>query len=53
MKSVDQGWLEIFGGQGAYKRVLVLIKNNQDFQVKFFNFFIFSILFFMVILISF
>nr|AXA45345.1 NADH dehydrogenase subunit 5 [Benthomangelia sp. MNHN IM 2013-9652] len=47
MKSVDMGWLEILGGQGAFQTVSNLSMLNQKLQVKFFNFFI------MIILMSF
>nr|ULD67129.1 NADH dehydrogenase subunit 5 [Trochus sp. n. CL-2022] len=40
MKSVDQGWLEILGGQGAFITTSNLAGKNQLVQMKFFNFFI-------------
>nr|QNH82291.1 NADH dehydrogenase subunit 5 [Notocochlis sp. HL-2020] len=55
MKSIDQGWLEIIGGQGALKLMSSLSKQNQNLQMKSFNFFvsfmIFAI-FFMVYFIT-
>nr|YP_010983450.1 NADH dehydrogenase subunit 5 [Canarium labiatum]WOK41617.1 NADH dehydrogenase subunit 5 [Canarium labiatum] len=40
MKSIDQGWLEILGGQGAASVVSDLTMSNQNLQIKSFNFFI-------------
>nr|YP_009743690.1 NADH dehydrogenase subunit 5 [Notocochlis gualtieriana]QIE12007.1 NADH dehydrogenase subunit 5 [Notocochlis gualtieriana] len=40
MKSIDQGWLEIVGGQGALKLMSSLSSQNQNLQMKSFNFFI-------------
>nr|QWL25106.1 NADH dehydrogenase subunit 5 [Aliger gigas] len=40
MKSVDQGWLEILGGQGAALTMSNLSTINQSLQIKSFNFFI-------------
>nr|YP_010241749.1 NADH dehydrogenase subunit 5 [Strombus pugilis]QTI82437.1 NADH dehydrogenase subunit 5 [Strombus pugilis] len=40
MKSVDQGWLEILGGQGASMTMSNLSAINQSMQIKSFNFFI-------------
>uniref|UniRef100_A0AB39CCC9 NADH-ubiquinone oxidoreductase chain 5 n=1 Tax=Optediceros sp. TaxID=3114356 RepID=A0AB39CCC9_9CAEN len=40
MKSVDQGWLEILGGQGTFKVLSMYSMNNQNIQIKTFNFFI-------------
>nr|WOX01943.1 NADH dehydrogenase subunit 5 [Oncomelania hupensis]WOX01956.1 NADH dehydrogenase subunit 5 [Oncomelania hupensis] len=45
MKSVDQGWLEVLGGQGSFKAVLFLSNSNQKFQIKSFNFFILTMIF--------
>nr|YP_009059455.1 NADH dehydrogenase subunit 5 [Aliger gigas]AIN37251.1 NADH dehydrogenase subunit 5 [Aliger gigas] len=39
MKSVDQGWLEILGGQGAALTMSNLSTINQSLQIKSFNFF--------------
>ena len=40
IKSVDQGWLEILGGQGAALTMSNLRTMNQRLQIKSFNFFI-------------
>nr|AXA45384.1 NADH dehydrogenase subunit 5 [Inquisitor sp. MNHN IM 2013-18505] len=40
MKSIDMGWLEILGGQGASMLTSKISKMNQNLQVKSFNFFI-------------
>nr|QNN85793.1 NADH dehydrogenase subunit 5 [Euspira gilva] len=40
MKSVDQGWLEILGGQGALILFSQLSVENQKLQMKSFNLFI-------------
>nr|YP_009925555.1 NADH dehydrogenase subunit 5 [Tanea lineata]QNH82268.1 NADH dehydrogenase subunit 5 [Tanea lineata] len=40
MKSIDQGWLEIIGGQGALMTLSSMSKQNQELQMKSFNFFI-------------
>nr|QIE11981.1 NADH dehydrogenase subunit 5 [Neverita sp. HL-2020] len=40
MKSIDQGWLEILGGQGTLMTLSNLSKQNQALQMKSFNFFI-------------
>nr|YP_009169443.1 NADH dehydrogenase subunit 5 [Naticarius hebraeus]AKL90640.1 NADH dehydrogenase subunit 5 [Naticarius hebraeus] len=40
MKSIDQGWLEIMGGQGTLMLVSSLSKENQGIQMKSFNFLI-------------
>lgn len=45
IKSVDQGWLEVLGGQGSFKTIITLSNNNQKFQIKSFNFFILTIIF--------
>nr|AEP39118.1 NADH dehydrogenase subunit 5 [Oncomelania hupensis hupensis] len=45
MKSVDQGWLEVLGGQGSFKMTVTLSNNNQKFQIKSFNFFILTMIF--------
>nr|YP_003434165.1 NADH dehydrogenase subunit 5 [Tricula hortensis]ABZ05807.1 NADH dehydrogenase subunit 5 [Tricula hortensis] len=44
MKSVDQGWLEIMGGQGSFKMMSIMFNNNQKFQTKSFNFFILTMI---------
>nr|YP_010241801.1 NADH dehydrogenase subunit 5 [Xenophora japonica]QTI82489.1 NADH dehydrogenase subunit 5 [Xenophora japonica] len=49
MKSVDQGWLEILGGQGTFQVASNLSQMNQKMQMKSFNFFI-SVMLSMVIL---
>lgn len=51
IKSVDQGWLEILGGQGALITVKKGVEINQSIQIKSFNFFIFTILFVAMILL--
>lgn len=51
IKSVDQGWLEILGGQGALITVKKGVEINQSIQIKSFNFFIFTILFIAMILL--
>nr|QBL75786.1 NADH dehydrogenase subunit 5 [Harpago chiragra] len=40
MKSIDQGWLEILGGQGALMTTSEMSAMNQNLQIKSFNFFI-------------
>nr|YP_010891537.1 NADH dehydrogenase subunit 5 [Desbruyeresia armata]WJK73073.1 NADH dehydrogenase subunit 5 [Desbruyeresia armata] len=53
MKSVDQGWLEILGGQGANRMTQEFSKLNTKIQIKSFNFFIaLSLLFLFLILMS-
>nr|YP_010891524.1 NADH dehydrogenase subunit 5 [Alviniconcha adamantis]WJK73047.1 NADH dehydrogenase subunit 5 [Alviniconcha adamantis] len=51
MKSVDQGWLEILGGQGTFYLVSALSKQNSKVQIKSFNFFIFLSLFFLAFIL--
>nr|AVN97714.1 NADH dehydrogenase subunit 5 [Potamopyrgus antipodarum] len=51
MKSVDQGWLEILGGQGAFASVSKGFVMNQKFQIKSFNFFILNMLFFVMMIL--
>nr|YP_010547136.1 NADH dehydrogenase subunit 5 [Maoricolpus roseus]UYK51650.1 NADH dehydrogenase subunit 5 [Maoricolpus roseus] len=38
MKSVDQGWLEIAGGQGTFKVISEASKKSQDLQTSLFTF---------------
>jgi hypothetical protein len=45
IKSIDQGWLEIMGGQGAFILATKGSSINQKLQIKSFNFFIFMTLF--------
>uniref|UniRef100_UPI0030FE0A6E NADH dehydrogenase subunit 5 n=1 Tax=Assiminea estuarina TaxID=2904674 RepID=UPI0030FE0A6E len=45
MKSIDQGWLEILGGQGSFKFLSVFFLKNQSVQIKTFNFFVMLMLF--------
>jgi hypothetical protein len=45
IKSIDQGWLEVLGGQGVFITANQGIKINQTIQIKSFNFFIFTMLF--------
>nr|YP_009739589.1 NADH dehydrogenase subunit 5 [Boreotrophon candelabrum]QIC50568.1 NADH dehydrogenase subunit 5 [Boreotrophon candelabrum] len=45
MKSIDMGWLEILGGQGAATMSQNISTMNQKVQIKSFNFFIILILF--------
>nr|YP_010852752.1 NADH dehydrogenase subunit 5 [Alviniconcha marisindica]WGL39492.1 NADH dehydrogenase subunit 5 [Alviniconcha marisindica]WJK73060.1 NADH dehydrogenase subunit 5 [Alviniconcha marisindica] len=52
MKSVDQGWLEILGGQGTFYLVSMVSKQNSKIQIKSFNFFIFLSLFSLVFILS-
>nr|YP_010890246.1 NADH dehydrogenase subunit 5 [Conus imperialis]WJJ70343.1 NADH dehydrogenase subunit 5 [Conus imperialis] len=40
MKSIDMGWLEVMGGQGAFAMASNLSLANQKIQMKSFNFFI-------------
>nr|QTF74763.1 NADH dehydrogenase subunit 5 [Bursa rhodostoma] len=40
MKSIDLGWMEILGGQGANMVTSKLSQQNQKVQIKSFNFFI-------------
>ena len=51
IKSVDQGWLEILGGQGTLHLVFTISKQNSKIQIKSFNFFIFLSLFFLVFIL--
>nr|YP_009420773.1 NADH dehydrogenase subunit 5 [Conomurex luhuanus]ASO76837.1 NADH dehydrogenase subunit 5 [Conomurex luhuanus] len=51
MKSVDQGWLEILGGQGATMTMSELATSNQNLQIKSFNFFILLMLSSVVLLL--
>nr|QMP96521.1 NADH dehydrogenase subunit 5 [Bithynia leachii] len=51
-KSVDQGWLEILGGQGTLQVTSAMTKNNQNMQMKQFNLFIFMILLTILLIIS-
>lgn len=54
-KSLDQGWLEIIGGQGSFKSFINLTKMNQLFQYKFLTTLLtlslLSILFFMLLIL--
>nr|YP_009307985.1 NADH dehydrogenase subunit 5 [Menathais tuberosa]AOS50494.1 NADH dehydrogenase subunit 5 [Menathais tuberosa] len=52
MKSVDMGWLEVMGGQGAVLVASSLSSSNQALQIKTFNFFIILMLFSLMILIQ-
>nr|YP_010318381.1 NADH dehydrogenase subunit 5 [Amalda mucronata]ULC82874.1 NADH dehydrogenase subunit 5 [Amalda mucronata] len=45
MKSIDLGWLEILGGQGSYLTSSSMSQANQKIQIKYFNFFLFMMLF--------
>nr|YP_010890233.1 NADH dehydrogenase subunit 5 [Conus litteratus]WJJ70330.1 NADH dehydrogenase subunit 5 [Conus litteratus] len=40
MKSVDMGWLEVMGGQGAFAMASSFSLTNQKVQMKSFNFFV-------------
>nr|UEP17946.1 NADH dehydrogenase subunit 5 [Sydaphera spengleriana] len=40
MKSIDQGWVEVLGAQGAYQVSELIMQENQKIQVKSFNFLI-------------
>nr|YP_009742282.1 NADH dehydrogenase subunit 5 [Polinices sagamiensis]QID90364.1 NADH dehydrogenase subunit 5 [Polinices sagamiensis] len=51
MKSIDQGWLEILGGQGTFMSTSSISKMNQELQMKQFNFFIKFMLSTLVILL--
>nr|QGP73087.1 NADH dehydrogenase subunit 5 [Turricula nelliae spuria] len=44
MKSLDMGWLELMGGQGANFLTSKVSTMNQSLQIKSFNFFIFFML---------
>lgn len=44
IKSIDQGWLEVAGGQGALTTVRSLTSRLQALQARIFRFFIFLIL---------
>nr|YP_009968689.1 NADH dehydrogenase subunit 5 [Rivularia auriculata]YP_010486358.1 NADH dehydrogenase subunit 5 [Rivularia globosa]QNC70808.1 NADH dehydrogenase subunit 5 [Rivularia auriculata]UVW93514.1 NADH dehydrogenase subunit 5 [Rivularia globosa]UVW93553.1 NADH dehydrogenase subunit 5 [Rivularia auriculata] len=48
MKSIDQGWVEVLGGQGMFKVVKTVSENNQNIQLKVFNF----LVIFMISIIS-
>nr|YP_009427764.1 NADH dehydrogenase subunit 5 [Baicalia turriformis]ASU96515.1 NADH dehydrogenase subunit 5 [Baicalia turriformis] len=43
MKSIDQGWLEILGGQGSFKPTSKQITKNNQFQIKTTNLITFNI----------
>ena len=45
MKSIDQGWLEILGGQGAFRASRAISSLNAHAQLKTFNFFILLMLY--------
>ena len=45
MKSVDQGWLEVLGGQGAWRATRAASGLNVGVQLKAFNFFVLTILY--------
>nr|YP_010988170.1 NADH dehydrogenase subunit 5 [Eunaticina papilla]WOP07012.1 NADH dehydrogenase subunit 5 [Eunaticina papilla] len=51
MKSIDQGWLEILGGQGSLMTLSSLSKQNQQIQMKTFNFFISFMIFSILLLV--
>nr|YP_009743664.1 NADH dehydrogenase subunit 5 [Euspira pila]QIE11968.1 NADH dehydrogenase subunit 5 [Euspira pila] len=51
MKSIDQGWLEILGGQGALITLSYLSSENQKLQMKSFNFFISFMIFAIALLL--
>nr|YP_010400343.1 NADH dehydrogenase subunit 5 [Mancinella alouina]UQS76042.1 NADH dehydrogenase subunit 5 [Mancinella alouina] len=53
MKSVDMGWLEVMGGQGAAFISSSLSSSNQALQIKTFNFFIVLMLFALLVLLQF
>nr|YP_010998248.1 NADH dehydrogenase subunit 5 [Hua aristarchorum]WPM86405.1 NADH dehydrogenase subunit 5 [Hua aristarchorum] len=52
MKSIDQGWLEVAGGQGTLRVTSVLVKSNQSFQISLFTFFILIILMAIMLILS-
>nr|YP_009131207.1 NADH dehydrogenase subunit 5 [Cyanoplax caverna]AIA77056.1 NADH dehydrogenase subunit 5 [Cyanoplax caverna] len=41
VKSLDLGWLEMMGGEGLFKKFIILMSLNQKNQSNLFNFFIF------------
>nr|YP_009427777.1 NADH dehydrogenase subunit 5 [Godlewskia godlewskia]ASU96528.1 NADH dehydrogenase subunit 5 [Godlewskia godlewskia] len=43
MKSIDQGWLEILGGQGSFKPTSNQVAKNDQFQIKTTNLITFNI----------
>ena len=51
LKSIDQGWLEVLGGQGAFHASGGASSLNTQTQLKAFNFFILSILYSLLILL--
>jgi len=51
IKSIDQGWLEILGGQGTIKVSSDIANINQRLQAKTFNFIILIIIFSLCIII--
>nr|YP_010028484.1 NADH dehydrogenase subunit 5 [Laevistrombus canarium]QOS48840.1 NADH dehydrogenase subunit 5 [Laevistrombus canarium] len=51
MKSIDQGWLEILGGQGAAMMMSNITMSNQNLQIKSFNFFILLMILSMSVLV--
>nr|YP_010400317.1 NADH dehydrogenase subunit 5 [Drupa morum]UQS76016.1 NADH dehydrogenase subunit 5 [Drupa morum] len=52
MKSIDMGWLELLGGQGALHVTSGMSALNQSLQIKTFNFFISLMLLALLILVS-
>nr|QGW14894.1 NADH dehydrogenase subunit 5 [Cypraea tigris] len=55
MKSIDQGWLEVIGGQGVNHAIATSSQWNQMIQIKSFNYFIAymtSFIFFIILILS-
>lgn len=53
IKSIDQGWLEVLGGQGRFSLLSNYSADNQKLQIKTFNFFIIFILLSLLIIFLF
>lgn len=51
IKSIDQGWMEIAGGQGAFVVAKRTALANQRTQIKLFNFLILSMIYLLFILV--
>lgn len=45
IKRLDQGWLEVLGGSGVFRSLILLSQRNQNFQKRFINIFLVLIFF--------
>nr|YP_009169469.1 NADH dehydrogenase subunit 5 [Obscurella hidalgoi]AKL90680.1 NADH dehydrogenase subunit 5 [Obscurella hidalgoi] len=52
MKSLDHGWLEVVGGGGAFTSLKILVLVNQLIQSKNINFFVTTMLFFLLLTLA-